>query len=116
MRFICDVHLPFRLVKFLATHASAVHVNQILDGSSTTDSLICQYADQHDYIVVTKNADFRNSYLIKQTPRKLIRFGLGNVPNDRLIQLLGEQLVLIDKLDREGPFHMEINSDNVLLY
>jgi predicted nuclease of predicted toxin-antitoxin system len=66
------VHLTLRLVKFLATHVSNVHVNQISNGSSTADSLISQYADQHNYIVVTKDTDFQNSYLIKLTTRKLI--------------------------------------------
>lgn len=69
MKFTCDVHMSIRLSKFLVAHGhDSVHVNQILNGSSTPDSVIAQYADQNDYIVITKGTDFRNAYLLKNRP------------------------------------------------
>ena len=117
MKFICDVHIPIRLSKFLATQgAESVHVNQILTGSSTPDSAINQYADTLDYIVITKDTDFRNTYFLHTTPRKLIRVCLGNITNEKLIQLFENHLPLIRQLDAEGSFYMEINPDTVLLF
>ena len=117
MKFICDVHMPIRLSKFLAMHGTeSVHVNQILSGSSTADAMLCQYADQNDYIVITKDADFRNTYFLKKTPRKLIRVCLGNIANNRLIALFENQIGLIKQLNAEGSFYMEINPDTTLLY
>ncbi len=117
MKFICDVHMPIRLSKFLATQgAESIHVNQVLTGSSTPDAVISQYADQNDYIVITKDTDFRNAYLLKKTPRKLIRVCLGNISNDRLIELFRNQLALIKRLDLEDSFYLEINPDTTLIY
>lgn len=117
MKFICDVHIPISLSKFLATQgAESVHVNQILDGSFTPDDLINKYADANDCIVITKDMDFRNSYFIRKAPRKLIRICLGNLPNNRLIQLIEKHLTLISQLNQENSFYMEINSDTVLLF
>ncbi|GAB3700846.1 hypothetical protein GCM10027592_28230 [Spirosoma flavus] len=117
MKFICDVHMPVRLSKFLAKHAEeSIHVNQILTGSSTPDSAICHYADQHNYIVITKDADFRNTYFLKKTPRKLIRICLGNLTNDSLVSLFESQLALIEKLNLEESFYLEIGPSSVLIY
>ncbi|QIP15833.1 DUF5615 family PIN-like protein [Spirosoma aureum] len=117
MKFICDVHISIRLSKYLATYGTeSVHVNQVPKGSSTPDGEICQLADQNNYIVITKDTDFRNSFLLKRTHRKLIRVCLGNISNDRLITLFENQLALIKQLDQEDSFYMEINPDTTLLY
>lgn len=117
MKFICDVHIPVRLSKFLVKQgAESIHVNQILEGSFTPDNRISQYADTNNCIVITKDMDFRNSYFIRNVPRKLIRVCLGNIPNDALIQLFEKHLPLISQLNQEISFYMEINADSVLLY
>ncbi len=117
MRFICDVHLPIRLSKFLvAQGAESVHVNQILDGSSTADVSICHYADENDCIVITKDADFKNSYLLRKTPRKLIRVCLGNLSNDELVELFTKHLPLIRQLNGEDSFYLEFSPNAILLF
>lgn len=118
MRFVRDVHIPIRLSKFLAAQEAveSVHMDQILDGSTTSDLSICQHADAHDCIVITKDADFRNSYFLRRTPRKLIRISLDNLPNDELIRLFQEHLSLIRQLNREESFYIEINVDSVRLF
>lgn len=50
------------------------------------------------------------------TPRKLIRVCLGNIPNDKLIQLFETRLPLIRQLNAEGSFYTEINPGTVLLF
>jgi predicted nuclease of predicted toxin-antitoxin system len=64
MKFLCDVHIPYKLVKHLRLKGFEVfHVNEILDKWITTDSKICFFADENDLIVITKDSDFRNSYI-----------------------------------------------------
>lgn len=73
MKVLCDVHIAYRLVRFLQDQGvEAVHVNRILSQSETPDEDISDYADKHDYIVVTKDSDFRDSYFLRNTPKKLI--------------------------------------------
>lgn len=90
MKFICDVHISIRLPKFLAIHGTeSIHVNQLVAGSSTSDAEISEYADKNDYIVMTRDTDFRNAYLLKKTLKKLTHVCLGNINNDRLVALFG---------------------------
>ncbi len=74
MKFLCDVHIPYKLTKHLESLGFvSVHVNKILNKWFTSDAEISEYADKNDFIVITKDSDFRNSYYIKKTPEKLIK-------------------------------------------
>ena len=49
MKFLCDVHLPERLVRYLVSKGyEAVHVRSILDGDRTEDVDISSFADEGD--------------------------------------------------------------------
>jgi predicted nuclease of predicted toxin-antitoxin system len=79
MKFICDVHIPYKLVHFLTKLGhEAIHVNQILEGSVTKDIEIARFADLNNFIVISKDEDFENLHFAKQTPSKLICVLLGN--------------------------------------
>lgn len=100
MKFLCDVHIFYKVAKFLNSlgHQS-IHVNNILNKSETKDSEICVYADENDFIVVTKDVDFKNSFFVKQTPKKIIKINLGNLSNQQLIQTLSNHIIKIDELN-----------------
>jgi predicted nuclease of predicted toxin-antitoxin system len=84
-------------------------------GIAAKDSDICKFADQGDFIVVTKDADFRDSYFIKRTPKKLIKINLGNIPNHDLIVIFAENINAIQKLNSMPSFLVEIDKDNINL-
>ena len=63
MKALCDVHLPKKLVAFLLEQGiEAVHGSDILNGFKTNDIDFCRYADEHGFVVITKDNDFRNSH------------------------------------------------------
>ncbi len=67
MKFLLDVHMSYKLGKELEKHGyETVRVNTILDKWYTDDITIAGFADKENYAVLTKDADFRNSYLIKK--------------------------------------------------
>ena len=69
MKFLCDVHISYKLTKHLISLGfESIHVNEILEKSETKDSDLCRYADQNNYVVISKDSDFRDSYFVKQTP------------------------------------------------
>jgi predicted nuclease of predicted toxin-antitoxin system len=70
MQFLCDVHISHKIVNYLNSAGyKTIHVNSILDKWYTKDIDICTYADNNDFIVITKDSDFRDSYFIKRTPK-----------------------------------------------
>lgn len=113
MRFLCDVHITIKLSKRLEQlgHQSE-HVNNILDKWNTRDRDIITYIDTHEGILITKDQDFRNSYLLNQTPRKLIKINLGNISNEAILRLIESHIDRISELDElYASFMIEINKD-----
>ena len=113
MRFRCDVHLPIKRAKSLtALGHHAEHVNSMPQKWFTSDSDIRKYADANLLTVVTKDKDFRNSFLILSSPRKLIRIGLGNMSNDLVLSLLKNNLPFLEELENNCSSYMvEVNPD-----
>ena len=115
MKFLCDVHISYKIVRHLISLGfEAIHVNDILNKSETKDSAICEYADIND-VVITKDSDFRNSFLVKQTPKKLIKINLGNTSNLALKNILSSNIKTISRLSKKKLFLIEIDSDNINL-
>lgn len=117
MNFLIDVHLSVGLSKFLnkQPHCNAIHVNQILQKWNTSDADICNYADKNDFIVITKDYDFKDSHFINKTPKKLIRVALGNISNNDLILVFEKHLHALIKLSSEDDFYLEITSERAII-
>lgn len=114
MKFLCDVHISYKIVNFLiGVGFETIHVNSILDKWFTKDEDICKFADENNMIVLTKDSDFKNSFLIRRTPQKLIKISLGNISNNDLINVLEKNLELIQKMNLGTSFLIEINKNDV---
>ncbi len=88
-KVLCDVHIAFKVVRFFETHGhEAIHVNDILDGYFTKDADLSEYADEHGYTLVSKDADFKNTHFVQNKPKKLLKISLGNIPTTKLISIL----------------------------
>ncbi|MCF2516921.1 DUF5615 family PIN-like protein [Dyadobacter sp. CY351] len=115
MDFLCDVHIPIKLAKHLTSLGhSAIHVNHLPSKWNSTDAEICIVADKQNLIVITKDEDFRTSFLLHKTPRKLVRIILGNISNQLLVELLERNLPLIATLNEEDGFFLELGSSAVV--
>jgi predicted nuclease of predicted toxin-antitoxin system len=114
MKVLCDVHISYKLVKFLNENGvEAIHVNDILDRWFTKDKDICKYADENDYVIITKDVDFRNSYFLQNTPKKLIRVTLGNIGNKELIEIFNKNLEEIKNKFESYHCYIEIGKGNI---
>ena len=114
MKFICDVHISYKLVNHLRILEFEVfHIIEILDKWLTSDSKICNYADQNDFIVVTKDSDFRNSFYIKKSPKKLIKINLGNISNQELIKIFSDNLDYFTALNKKEMFIVEMDKTSI---
>ena len=113
MKFLCDVHISFRIVRHLESLGyDSLHVNDILNKQNTKDNEICRYADKNDLILLTKDSDFRNSFLIQGTPSKLVKINLGNVSTNALIKAISENIEAVKALNSKGAFMIEIDQNS----
>ena len=89
MKFLVDAHLPRRLARWLAEHGcDAIHTLDLPDANRTSDPQITALADEEERVVVTKDADFVDSHILRGTPRRLLLISTGNISNRELQALL----------------------------
>jgi len=115
MDFLCDVHIPYKLVSFLVKKGHhAIHINDVLSGSCTKDIEIAKFADSDDCIVITKDEDFENLHFAANTPKKLIRILLGNINTTDLVLVFEKHLSEIEKLKALNRFYIEIGKNQFI--
>jgi predicted nuclease of predicted toxin-antitoxin system len=96
MKFLIDAQLPRRLTYHLrAAGYDAVHTLDLPNANRTTDMEIIAIAAQEGRVVVTKDADFVNSFVVSQQPEKLLLISTGNITNADLEALLIPHLTSI---------------------
>ena len=89
MNFLVDAHLPRRIARWLreAGH-DAVHTLDLPEGNRTSDAEILRISEEEKRVIVTKDADFVDSFNIKRQPEKLLLVSTGNITNADLEALL----------------------------
>lgn len=93
MKFLVDAHLPKRLADQLSTAGhDAIHTLDLPLKNRTPDAVINQVSLAEQRVVVTKDADFRDSHLVKNEPYKLLLVSTGNIGNDELLRLFAQNL------------------------
>ena len=93
MRFPVDAQLPRRLCDWLRQEGyDALHTLELELGNRTPDAEIMGIADRHGRIVVTKEDDFVQSFLLRNTLRRLLLIAVGNVSNAELGRLISAAL------------------------
>ncbi|HQU30101.1 MAG: DUF5615 family PIN-like protein [Planctomycetia bacterium] len=116
MKFLVDAQLPRRLVVLLRKAGfDAIHTLDLALGNRTPDRVINELSIKEQRVVITKDSDFVDSYVVKQQPWKLLLISTGNIRNTELIALF---VANIDKI-AEGfkVFNfIEINQMNVVFH
>lgn len=98
MKLLIDAQLPRRLAKWLNDQGwDARHTLDLPSGNRTGDRAICRVAEQEDRIVVTKDDDFVQSFLLNETPPRLLLITAGNIDNAELIALVQDNLDAIQR-------------------
>ncbi len=89
MNFLVDAQLPRRMTAWLtAAGCDAVHTLDLPDGNQTTGERISDAADREQRVVVTKDADFVDSHVLRGRPAKLLLISTGNISNRDLEALM----------------------------
>lgn len=88
MKFLIDAQLPPRLARALAEAGHEVtHTLELPEGNRSTDRVVAAACDAEDRVLVTKDHDFRDSHLLRGSPRRLLIVTSGNIGNDELLAM-----------------------------
>ena len=105
MRFIVDAQLPRDLVSFLKARGhEAVHTAELPEKNHTPDEKIRRMADAENLIVVSKDADFVSSHLLRGTPRQVLLISTGNISNPELMHIMHGNIESLEQALNEGVF------------
>lgn len=116
MKFLIDAQLPRRFCSWLAaTDHDATHTLDLPQGNRTTDSEILDLAEQENRIVVTKDDDFVQSFLLAGRPPKLLLIATGNISNAALENLIRANLTTITKAFEAHRF-IEIGGESLAIH
>jgi predicted nuclease of predicted toxin-antitoxin system len=112
MKFLIDAQLPPALkFVFLDRGYEAYHTLDLPRRNDTSDQEILVLAEKEKYVVITKDKDFYNSFILKRQPQKLILVRVGNIRIkdlkaifennfDKLLHLLNYKDLVIVGIDR----------------
>jgi hypothetical protein len=78
VKFIIDAQLPIAL-SYLLKHLGydSMHTMELPESNASSDLKIIDIAIKENRVVVTKDSDFLDSYLIKNEPKKLLLVKTG---------------------------------------
>ncbi|MFU8788324.1 MAG: DUF5615 family PIN-like protein [Methylobacter sp.] len=102
MKLIVDAQLPRHLAASLKWWGHDVlHTLDLPSGNRTPDWRINELSIEEQRVVVTKDADFVNSFLLSGVPFKLLLVSVGNVNNQTLEEIFAKNITaIIESLNR----------------
>lgn len=116
MKFIVDAQLPKSLSDFIKSKGQdSIHTLELPDQNKTQDGFINRLATEEQRIVITKDADFLESYILNKEPPKLLLIKTGNIRNSELISLFDKHIDLIAEL---FPMHslIEVSKTEIVVH
>ena len=88
MKLLLDQNISRKLVPLLREEfPDSAHVAE-LDFAQSTDRQIWDYAGQNDYVIVSKDSDFRQLAFLFGPPPKAVWLDVGNVSSSTILELI----------------------------
>ncbi|WP_242038841.1 DUF5615 family PIN-like protein [Anabaena lutea] len=94
---------------------NSLHTKNLPLKNATPDSEINKISILEQRIVITKDKDFLDSFLIKQEPYKLLMITTGNISNKQIEQLFLQNITQIIELFLTYDF-LEMTRDSLIIH
>lgn len=116
MKFLIDAQLPGRIANLLEQLGyDVVHTKNLPLQNATPDSEINKLSIIEQRIVITKDKDFLDSFLIKKEPYKLLLITTGNISNKQIEQIFIQNIAQIVELFMNYDF-LELTKDSLIIH
>ncbi|ADB40492.1 DUF5615 family PIN-like protein [Spirosoma linguale] len=115
MRYLIDAQLPYMLAEVLKSKGYVViYTDDLPEKDETSDTFIRQVSMRENRIVITKDSDFLDSYLLFGQPPRLLLVTTGNIKNRQLLDLFRNNIAMIDELFLVHAFIELTNNDYIV--
>jgi predicted nuclease of predicted toxin-antitoxin system len=117
MKFLVDTQLPLTLAKFLSSKGfDANHTSRYPDGYFLDDEAIRRIAKSEDRIIVTKDSDFLDRFLVKGAPPCVLLLRMGNLSNSELLAQFEKHLTQVQELFEDGAGLVEFYEESLVRF
>lgn len=116
MKYLIDAQLPYLLAEVLRERGyDVIHTDDLPDKDETKDTVIRQIATREERVVITKDSDFQDSYLLFGEPSRLLLLTTGNIKNRQLLDLFRNNISTISDLFNFHTF-IELDNDDYIIH
>jgi predicted nuclease of predicted toxin-antitoxin system len=116
MKFLVDAQLPRRMALWLSESGhDAKHTLDLPAGNRTPDAEVIACASREQRIVVTKDDDFVQSFLLAGQPSSLLLVATGNIANAELEMLVRRNFARIEAAFGMHRF-VELHRDALVIH
>lgn len=116
MKFLIDAQLPKSLSDLLKLEGhDSIHTIELPKANDTQDNEILKICLEENRIVISKDADFLESFLINKSPEKLILVKTGNIRNEELLTLFKHNLKYLCTSIEKNDL-IEINKTDIIIH
>ena len=117
LKFIVDTQLPSSLAELLCSFdTDAIHTTSFPEGHLLDDKRILAIAIKENRIIVTKDTDFFEYFLLKGAPPKVLLIEFGNIKNSDLFKLFELHFKkIVDMLNKQADL-IVMQRDNIIAY
>ena len=114
--FIVDTQLPPKLAAYLSAKGfNSIHTSDLPNGILLKDIEIIELAINQNRIIITKDSDFLDYFILKGVPPKVFIIQLGNISNKHLFSFFDQNLLTVIEKFEEN--HLVImNQSSIIAY
>lgn len=117
LRVLVDAQLPKRLARWLAQEAGldGLHTLDLPAANHTPDGYISELSVRENRVVITKDADFVNTFLLHGRPYKLLLVSTGNISTNELLELFRQHLPLLIQTLQHSRY-VELSREQLVIH
>lgn len=117
MHVIVDTQLPPKLADFMASEGiDATHTTHYPQGSLMPDNEIRRIALRENRIIVTKDKDFFEAFIIQGHPPRVLLLQLGNISTPDLLSYISRNILYLKALFERDAAMVICQRDSIMTY
>lgn len=117
VKVLVDAQLPKHLARWLAHEAGydALHTLDLPEANHTPDGSINELSVRESRVVITKDADFVNIFILHGRPHKLLLVSTGNITTTELVALFRQHLPELTKA-LQWHSYLELSHEQLIIH
>jgi len=116
LRVLLDAQLPVRLFEVLSGLGfDVIHTDFLANKNRTTDTELIALCEKDKRILVSKDRDFVDSFVVRNKPEKFLWITTGNISNEKLIHIFQKHHQAIKDLF-ELHFFVELTNEDLIVH